>query len=221
MTHPIDPALVATLRKNPTEAAGGSIRVERRNSVANRYRIAAGLAGILFALLTACQTAQPEGVVHEGTVATLQVESTAFAEGQAIPPQYTCDGADVSPPVSWSGAPEGTQSFVLILDDPDAPGGTWDHWILFNIPATTRSLPEAVPGDENVEGIGVHGSNSWRHLGYGGPCPPPGPAHGYAFRVYALDSTLDLEAGIRKRDVEQAMIGHVLATGQLIGRYGR
>jgi len=189
--------------------------------MANRYKIAIGLAGILAVLLTACQTAQPEGVVQEGTVATLQVESSAFEEDQAIPRQYTCDGADLSPPVSWSASPEATQSFVLILDDPDAPAGTWDHWILFNIPATTRSLPEAVPADENVEGIGVHGSNSWRNLGYGGPCPPSGPAHSYSFRVYALDSILDLEAGARKRDVEQAMIGHVLATGQLIGRYGR
>jgi Raf kinase inhibitor-like YbhB/YbcL family protein len=151
----------------------------------------------------------------------LQVASISFQAGETIPKRYTCDGEDISPQLSWSELPSGTKSLVLIVDDPDAPVGTWVHWLLFDIPAGTRSLEEAVPGIPAVEGVGVQGSNGWGSLGYGGPCPPRGPAHRYFFRLYALDSVLDLAPGTGTGDVEMAMHGHVLAQGEMVGRYGR
>jgi Raf kinase inhibitor-like YbhB/YbcL family protein len=172
------------------------------------------LALILFAL-GACQGAGEDEQVPESNGAPLQVESNAFEAGGDIPARYTCDGEDISPPLSWSEPPAGTQSLVLFCDDPDAPAGTWHHWVLFNLPATTRSLPEG------VEGLGVDGSNSWNRAGYGGPCPPGGAAHRYEFALYALDTTLDLKAGAPKGDVEKAIEGHILAEGQLTGRYSR
>ena len=146
---------------------------------------------------------------------TMQVTSPAFAEGQLIPKKYTCDDINISPQLDIKGVPSGTQSLALIADDPDAPGRTWVHWVLFNIPASTTSLPEGVTG------VGVQGKNDFPKLGYGGPCPPAGPAHRYFFNVYALDITLSLPEGAKKADVEKAMQGHILAQGQLIGKYGR
>jgi Raf kinase inhibitor-like YbhB/YbcL family protein len=151
----------------------------------------------------------------------LQIESSAFRTGEAIPKRYTCDGDDISPALSWSEPPAGTESLALIVDDPDAPVGTWVHWVLFDIPATARSLPEGVPPAPTVEGTGVHGNSSWRRVGYGGPCPPQGPAHRYIFRLYALDTTLDLKPGASRQDVDKAMKGHILAQGELLGQYGR
>ena len=145
---------------------------------------------------------------------SMQITSTAFVEGATIPEKYTCDGEEVSPPLAWSGVPEETQSLVLIADDPDAPAGTWIHWVLFNIPADTDSLAEG------VQGVGTDGNNSWRRLGYGGPCPPSG-IHRYIFKLYALDSSLDLREGASADDVEQAMQDFILAQAQLIGKYGR
>jgi Raf kinase inhibitor-like YbhB/YbcL family protein len=110
---------------------------------------------------------------------------------------------------------------VLVVEDPDAPVGTWDHWVLFNIPAATRLLPEGVSPDAPPSEVGIHGSNSWHQLGYGGPCPPAGSAHRYFFRLYALDTDLDLEAGSTKKEVKQAMEGHILGRGSLMGRYQR
>jgi Raf kinase inhibitor-like YbhB/YbcL family protein len=182
---------------------------------------------VLLSALSACQAAQtdqsvqPEQPTQQGTRPEMQVQSSAFSAGEPIPPQYTCDGDDLSPPLSWSEPPAGTQSLALTCDDPDAPGGTWDHWVLFNIPASVRSLPEGIPSDEVVAGVGTHGSNSWKRIGYGGPCPPQGSTHRYEFKLYALDMALDLEPGASKRDLEKAMSGHILAAGQLTGRYGR
>ena len=176
---------------------------------------------LILSVLAGCQGKQPERQIQEGTGTALPIESDAFEAERTIPQRYTCDGEDLSPPLSWAEPPSGTLSLVLICDDPDAPIGTWDHWVLFNIPATARSLPEEVPADPIVEGAGVHGSNSWDRLGYGGPCPPKGGAHRYYFRLYALDTKLDLEPGAGKKDVEKAMQGHILAQGQLMGRYGR
>jgi Raf kinase inhibitor-like YbhB/YbcL family protein len=186
-----------------------------------RYvQIGAGVLLIL-AALSACGGTQPEPQTESGTGVTLQLKSSAFQDQGTIPQRFTCDGEDVSPPLSWSEPPAGTQSLVLILDDPDAPGRTWDHWLLFNMPATLRSLPEGVPADGAVAGIGTHGTNSGNHLGYGGPCPPKGTTHRYFFKLYALDTTLDLKAGAGKGEIEKAMKGHVLAEAQLMGRYGR
>jgi Raf kinase inhibitor-like YbhB/YbcL family protein len=149
-----------------------------------------------------------------------EVTSDAFAQGEPVPVKYTCDGEDLSPPLDWRDPPEGTRSFALISDDPDAPVGTWVHWVLFNLPAETRSLPEAIPSDAELPGGGRHGQNSWRRLGYGGPCPPSG-THRYFFKLYALDTILDLEAGADKQQVLKAMDGHILAQVEVMGVYSR
>ena len=148
--------------------------------------------------------------------------SGAFKDGTAIPVKHTCDGADVSPPLAWSGPPEGTRSFALIVDDPDAPAGTWVHWVLYNVPAAVSELPENVAKVESLDLDGARqGRNDFRRPGYGGPCPPAGPAHRYFFKLYALDAPLKLKAGAQKNDVEAAMEGHVLGSAQLMGTYGR
>ena len=121
----------------------------------------------------------------------------------------------------WSEPPTGTQGLALIFDDVDAPAGTWVHWVMFNIPATTLSLAEGVPPDPTVAGLGVQGANSWRNPGYGGPCPPKGGPHRYTFRLYALDTMLDLDAGASRAELDEAMEGHILGTGQLMGQYSR
>ena len=143
---------------------------------------------------------------------SLVLQSSAFAEGQSIPKVHTCDGAGRSPPLSWSGAPPGTQSFVLIMDDPDAPGGTWDHWLLWNLHGNALA--------DGTDGGGVAGTNSWSKPGYGGPCPPSG-THRYVFRLLALDTQLDLPASTRKAALLTAAKGHVLAEARLMGRYSR
>ena len=153
--------------------------------------------------------------------ATLELTSAAFGRGESIPQTYTCDGEDISPPLSWGDPPEGTESFALILDDPDAPVGTWVHWVLFNIPADKRSLPEGIPARDQLSDGSLHGQNSWKRNDYGGPCPPSGSTHRYVLMLYALDTTLDLEAGATKRNVLKAMDGHVLAEGELTGEYSR
>lgn len=154
---------------------------------------------------------------------TLTLSSTAFEDGAAIPAKYTCDGPDVSPALTWSGAPPNTKTFALIADDPDAPGGTWVHWVLYNLPGNTAALPEALSKmDTPVEIPGaLQGKNDFNRNGYGGPCPPAGKAHRYLFKVYALDAPLSLNAGARKADVEHAMQGHILGTAQLMGTYAR
>jgi len=152
---------------------------------------------------------------------SIQLTSTAFTEGSMIPKQYTCDGGDVSPPLSWSGIPNGTKSLALIADDPDAPIGTFTHWVLFNIPATLNGLPEGVVKTASVADIGTHGKNNFANAFYNGPCPPKGKAHRYFFRLYALDRKLDLKPGCSRQDLEKAMRGRILAQGQLMGIYGR
>jgi Raf kinase inhibitor-like YbhB/YbcL family protein len=152
---------------------------------------------------------------------TVQITSTAFTESKTIPQKYTCDGVNVSPPLSWSGIPSGAKSLALVADDPDAPGGTWVHWVIYNIPITLTSLPENVAKTATVEGIGTQGNNDFRKPGYGGPCPPKGSIHRYFFKVYALDVLLNLKPGSVKADVEKAMRGHILVQGQLMGKYGR
>ena len=151
---------------------------------------------------------------------TIQLTSTAFTEGNPIPSQYTCDGTDISPPLKWSNVPENARSLALICDDPDAPLGTWVHWVMFNIPPSATELAEAVPSDEVLDNGARQGKNDFKRLGYGGPCPPRG-THRYFFKLYALDTELDLSAGAKKKDVEGAMQGHILAQGQLMGTYTR
>ncbi len=146
---------------------------------------------------------------------TIQLTSSAFMEGGNIPRRHTCDGEDFSPPLSWSGIPAGTVSLALIVDDPDAPRGDWVHWVLVDLPPDLNGLPEGVAG------TGTAGKNDFGRLGYGGPCPPKGRNHRYYFKLYALDQTLGLKSGATKEDVEAAMAGHILAQGELMGRYGR
>ena len=145
----------------------------------------------------------------------LHVSSSAFSEGQPIPEKYSCDGRNLSPPLKWNGAPEKTKSLAIIADDPDAPSGTFTHWVLYDLPAKTSELKEG------SSGAGKEGVNSFKKTGYGGPCPPPNGAHRYVFHVYALDIDSLGKAGLSKQDVSAAMKGHVLAEGQLIGKYKR
>lgn len=174
---------------------------------------------ILTLLMASCQSKRPS-VQEGGNKMDIRVTSTAFTDGGTIPQKYTCDGADVSPPLAWDNVPEGTKSFALICDDPDAPMGTWVHWVLFNLPADTHNLPEAVPPDKELSNGARQGTNDFRKIGYGGPCPPSG-THRYYFKLYALDTLLDLPAGVSKAQLLKAMEGHVLAEGQLMGRYSR
>jgi len=150
----------------------------------------------------------------------MQLTSSAFADGGTIPRRHTCDGDDVSPPLAWSGVPDDAISLALIADDPDAPRGTWVHWVLYNLPAAVTSLPEALPADERLPNGALQGRNDFRRTGYGGPCPPSG-THRYFFKLYALDTMLDLAPGATKQELLQAMDGHVLAEAQLMGRYAR
>ena len=150
---------------------------------------------------------------------SFKLTSIAFAYEDPIPMKYTCDGDDISPPLQWSEPPPGTQSFALIVDDPDARG-TWDHWLIFNLPAGTLALPEAVPTESDLADGSKQGLNSWKKLGYGGPCPPGGP-HRYFFKLYALDTVLDLEAGATKEQLLRGMEGHVLDQTDLMGKYTR
>src|SRR5262245_18052333 len=152
---------------------------------------------------------------------TMQLTSTAFREGEPIPKQYTGDGRNVSPPLRWADPPDGAKSFALIADDPDAPRGTWVHWVLFNLPADALELPEGVPANDSLKNGAKQGKNDFGKLGYGGPAPPPGKPHRYFFKLYALDTQLNLPAGATREQLLAAISGHVLAEGQLMGRYGR
>lgn len=153
-------------------------------------------------------------------VVGITVTSDAFEEGGMIPIQYTCDGADISPPLKWSGIPDGARSLALICDDPDAPSKTWVHWVLYNLPPELTGLPDSIPSNEVLETGGKHGITDFGRFGYGGPCPPSG-THRYFFKLYALDIVLDLPERVDKKQLEAAMEGHVLASGQLMGKYAR
>src|SRR4029077_20367313 len=148
--------------------------------------------------------------------------SAALKDGATIPGKYTCDGVDVSPPLAWSGAPAGTRGLALIADDPDAPGGTWVHWVLYNLPAEVSELPENIAKVDSLDlGRARQGRNDFRRPGYGGPRPPPRPAPRHLFTLYALYTRLEVKAGAQKKDVEAAMEGHVLGLAQLMGTYAR
>ena len=149
------------------------------------------------------------------------ITSTAFSEGQPIPRKFTCQGSDVSPPLKWTGAPSHARSFALVADDPDAPVGTWVHWVLYNLPATSTDLAENTQKLAALPGGARQGVNDFHLPGYGGPCPPPGKPHRYFFKLYALDTLLDLKPGATKKDVERAMENHILGQAQLMGTYQR
>jgi Raf kinase inhibitor-like YbhB/YbcL family protein len=153
--------------------------------------------------------------------AELEVTSEVFADGEYIPRKYTGQGDNVSPPLSWTGAPKGTKSFALICDDPDAPVGTWVHWVIYSIPAEATGLAEAVPTERTLADGSRQGRNDSRRTGYSGPMPPRGPRHRYFFKLYALDVVLDLAPGATKSQLLAPMEGHILAQAQLVGTYKR
>jgi Raf kinase inhibitor-like YbhB/YbcL family protein len=160
-------------------------------------------------------------VLEVALMAALQLTSPAFQPNSDIPKKFTCSGDDVSPALSWNDPPAGTQAFALIADDPDAPGGTWAHWVIYDLPASSRGLPEGVPKQEIVAGGGHQGRNDFRLIGYGGPCPPPGSPHRYFFKLYALSAPTGLPSGANKAALLRAMEGKTLAQAELVGKFRR
>lgn len=149
-------------------------------------------------------------------MAELTLSSSAFRRGQTIPKRYTCDGENLSPPLSIAGIPEGTESLSLIVEDPDAPMGTWVHWLVWNIPPQFDEFPEGSFPPSALQGKNDFGEEEW-----GGPCPPPGPEHRYFFKLYALDTILELKKETNQPLLEEAMEGHILSQTELVGCYGR
>jgi hypothetical protein len=156
-----------------------------------------------------------------GGAMAFMLSSPAFEQGKPIPKQYSCEGRDVSPPLRWSDAPANAKALALVCDDPDAPAGTWVHWVIYDIPAATIELREGVPPDENLSGGARQGVNDFRKVGYGGPCPPPGKPHRYFFKLYALDAPTGLDPRATKDALLKAIKGHVLAEAQIMGTYQR
>jgi len=152
---------------------------------------------------------------------SVALKSTAFSEGGEIPRKHTCDGADLSPELTWGGVSPAAHALALIVDDPDAPKGTWTHWLIWNIPPHHTSLPEGVPTSEVLESGAAQGKNDFNRIGYGGPCPPPGKPHRYFFKLYALKTTLALPAGATRKEVDRAIKGHILAEAEWMGTYKR
>jgi Raf kinase inhibitor-like YbhB/YbcL family protein len=165
--------------------------------------------------LAACAPSPPDAPL---SILNIDLTSPAFAGGETIPAEFTCDGDDISPELNWTDPPEGTQSFTLIMDDPDAPAGTWVHWVLYNLPSDARSLAHGYTPEAGA----IVGNSSWNRQEYGGPCPPPPTGqHRYFFKLYALDITLDTGTALNKSELLEQMEGHVLAQGELIGVYER
>lgn len=185
-----------------------------------RVKVFVGTLLILMMSFSCQKQSEPTAMEGRSTMA-IQLTSSAFTEGATIPTNYTCDGADISPPLSWTGVPAQAKSLALICNDPDAPAGTWVHWVVYGIPATVTNLPEGVPKSETLPNGTKQGMNDFRRVGYGGPCPPPGNPHRYYFKLYALDFVPALAPRATKSDLVSAMKGHILAEGQLMGRYQR
>jgi hypothetical protein len=166
-------------------------------------------------LFQGCTQGDEQNIQESVSDMAVKLSSTVFSDGEMIPKKYSCDADNISPPLEWSDIPDGTKSLALIVDDPDAPAGNWVHWILYNISADQDNLVEGVAG------IGEQGKNTSGKISYSGPCPPKGPAHRYFFKIYAIEIVLDLEPGATKNELERAMQGHILAQGQLMGKYQR
>jgi Raf kinase inhibitor-like YbhB/YbcL family protein len=181
-----------------------------------RYRLACW--AVCAVLLGGCNGVKKDVDDPQGPGPKLKVTSSAFSEGQPIPKKYSGEGDNVSPPLKWDAPPAKTQSLALLVEDPDAPKGTFTHWVLFNLPADTRTLPENASDGKLPEGA-VQGTNDFDKTGYGGPKPPKGNLHRYYFKLFALDAKLDLDRKARRADVVKAMRGHVLADGELMGTY--
>ena len=169
------------------------------------------VAGILF--LSICTAG--------GDVMAFALKSSAFKDGEMISSHYTCKGEDLSPPLEWDGAPKEAKSFAIICDDPDAPFVTWVHWVIYNIPGDISELPEGIPAEETLPNGAMQGKNDFRKIGYGGPCPPPGEPHRYFFKLYALDTVLEVKPGLKKKELLKAMEGHILGKTTIIGKFKR
>jgi Raf kinase inhibitor-like YbhB/YbcL family protein len=179
---------------------------------------------VLLVLISGCIASEPdeETLVEEDiNMDAISISSDVFENGGMLSSEYTCDGNDVSPDLSWDTIPAGTRSIALIVDDPDSPGKTWVLWVIYNIPASSTGLPGAVPKNKTLDDGSLQGQNDFGRIGYNGPCPPPGKLHRYFFKVYALDTALSLKSGATKSQLEAAMSGHILAQGEMIGKYGR
>jgi Raf kinase inhibitor-like YbhB/YbcL family protein len=163
---------------------------------------------------------EEETIEEEIIMETLSIYSNIFEDGATLSSTYTCDEDDISPGISWEEVPAGTQSMALIMDDPDAPGRTFVHWVIYNIPASRSGLPSGVAKNNTLDDGSLQGKNDFGKIGYGGPCPPSGKPHRYVFKVYALDTELDLKSGATKSQLEAAMKGHILAQGEMVGTYG-
>lgn len=176
----------------------------------------------LFVMLVfiSCKKDKASAQSQKGIPMTIQLTSTEFKQGGMIPRKFTCDGENISPELSWNNIPDSTKSLAIITEDPDAPMKTWIHWVIFNIPPSIHKLPEHVPTLKKLESGALQGTNDFRNIGFGGPCPPSG-THRYFFKIYALDSMLSLKAGSTKPELEKAMKSHILAEGELMGRYTR
>jgi Raf kinase inhibitor-like YbhB/YbcL family protein len=162
-----------------------------------------------------------ENPATNGTLMKIQLTTTAFTPGHPIPSRHAFDHQDISPALQWSGVPPSAQSLTLICDDPDAPMGTWVHWVLYDLPPALPGLDEGVPKTPELASGAKQGLNDYNRIGYGGPCPPPGKPHRYFFKLYALDAKPTLKPGLTKQDLLKAMEGHVVAEGELMGTYQR
>jgi hypothetical protein len=180
-----------------------------------------GLAVLPPLILVVLALVVPAEVRGQQASSMMELKTTSFTPGDFIPKRFTCDAANVSPALAWTDPPTGTQSFAIIEDDPDAPSGTFVHWLVYDLPADYRGLPEALSRNDQMAGGGRQGTNDFSRTGYGGPCPPRGKPHRYFIRLYALDAKLDLRPAARRQELEAAMKGHILAQAELMGRYQR
>jgi Raf kinase inhibitor-like YbhB/YbcL family protein len=194
---------------------------EKRPSRDGQMPCHAGWVALLLLVgLAACGPVERQTGGQEALM-TIELTSPVFEQGGEIPTKYTCDGQDISPPLNWEGVPEGTESLVLIVDDPDAPSQTWVHWVLYDMDPDRTMLAEGLKPSPVLEGVGIQGVTSFRDTGYGGPCPPSGSSHRYLFKLYALDRKLNLGEEATKAEVVEAMESSILAQGELMGRYQR
>jgi len=220
------PACARETERHPTHSCGTATVYKRgwrwlNNDWVNGACAIAG-AGLALAISPLLMSQLgPAAPAKESIMAAFPLSSPAFTQGSLIPKKFTCDGVNVSPLLTWSGVPAGTRSLALITDDPDAPVGTFTHWVLYNIPPSLTGLPEAVTKVTQVSGIGTHGNNSYGRPGYDGPCPPHGAPHRYFFTLYALDLAADLPPGLTPTKLQSAMHNHILAEGQWMGKYQR
>jgi hypothetical protein len=213
----VDGIIEATQKLTLAGGASQKVSFIATKTIVKSYSVAVAALTGQFTVKAPQTTAPPPTTTEAPKSFTLT--SSAFNNDSAIPPKYSCDGQDVSPALSWANAPAGTKAFALICDDPDAPGGIWVHWVIFNIPSTVTTLQEGVQKQAQLADGSLQGRNDFGDTGYGGPCPPPGSLHHYEFKLYALDQVLPLQAGATKAQLVNAMSGHILAEVKLVGTF--